>query len=92
MKAYKTRHKLYAVYAAGAAIATASAVAGSIWAFYALIFVIIDQVTMLKGNAVFMVIGVICSLATGIASYRWSFNYFMSQRKDICDSRSGRNF
>ena len=80
MKTEKRKSRLYSVGASGAALATASSIAGTIWAIYALVFIVIGQVAVLKGSAFIMLVGAILALAAGIASYRWAFNYFMSNR------------
>lgn len=63
-------------------MATASSIAGTIWTIYAVIFIVIGQVSVLKGNAFFMLVGAVLALAAGIASYRWAFKYYMSNRNE----------
>lgn len=76
------KKKLYPVFAGGASLATASAIASTVWTIYALSFVLLGQLGLLKDGIIFVPIGVFLSLVAGVASYRWSFNYYKNLKKD----------
>ena len=77
------RRKLYPVYASGAALATASSIAGTTFVIWVVLFATVGCFMNFKLNTWIIVLGSIASLAAGVASYRWAFTYFMTQKKDI---------